>query len=255
MMRKSLLFVLCLALLFCAGFACAEDDAQEMDISDLSVEELLALREEVETRLLELGYNPYFDIQRGDKGENVTTLQEALRDLGFYSGAISGKYDNETQKAFKQFEKANGLENDGDASREDQAVLYGGSAVGKVTATPKPESKTTADPLEAIYSDYGKLDYEDYSRYPEQHYGEKVVLKGKVIQVLGDKTSGFKLRFATSGSDDIVFVVVKNKLDFNILENDRLTIYATMDGTFTYDSVLGQQITLPAAEAVEVVLK
>lgn len=255
MIRRGLLFALCVALLLCAGFACAEEVAQGVDLSALSQEELLALREEIEARLLELGYNPYYDIERGDKGENVSALQEALRDLGFYSGAISGKFDNETQKAFKQFEKANGLENDGKASKEDQAVLYGGAASGKVEATPQPKVEPTADPLEALYADYGELDYEDCSRYPERHFGEKVALRGKVVQVIGDKNSGFNLRFATSGSDNIVFVVINNQLDFNILENDRLTIYARMEGTFTYESVLGQQITLPAATADEVVLK
>ncbi len=71
----------------------------------------------------------YTTIERGNSGEAVEMLQNRLSELGYYTGKITGKMDSATQLAFKKFERANGFEANGNASPEEQQVLYSPEAV------------------------------------------------------------------------------------------------------------------------------
>ena len=231
--------------------------AEQMKLGDMSIDKLLELQALVERELQARGYVIYFDLTRGDKGEEVANLQERLKELGYYSGSISGKYDTETQKAMKQFEKANGLSSDGDASREDQVVLFSKNAVIKSVPNPVPAETAAPKPtMDPALAEYGAFVYEDCARYPEQFYFSKVVLKGTVVQVLGDRKNGFTIRLATAnGSSDIVYLLVQFDPGFNILEGDKLTVYAQMFGLKTYETIFGASVTIPMAIADKVELR
>ncbi|MDD6040158.1 MAG: peptidoglycan-binding protein [Clostridia bacterium] len=80
-------------------------------------------------------------IRKDGKGEAVTRLQTRLKELGYYTGELSGVFDDLTMAAFKMFEGRNGLNADGEASTEDQNVLFGATAIDanvQVTPTPAP---------------------------------------------------------------------------------------------------------------------
>ena len=47
----------------------------------------------------------YTGISAGASGTNVSTLQEALHELGFYDGDITGTFDTETAQAVKDFQR------------------------------------------------------------------------------------------------------------------------------------------------------
>ena len=77
---------------------------------------------------------PY--LQSGSTGKNVTVLQEALKELGFYTGAADGAYGVSTTSAVKAFQKKNGIKQDGVASPEVQKLIFEGrplNAKGKKT--------------------------------------------------------------------------------------------------------------------------
>ncbi len=255
-MKRKLIAIVCVLCTLTALFTPAFSENAEWNLSEMTIEELLALREQVDSMLEEKGYAVYFDIERGTKGEAVSNIQERLTALGYYSGKISGKFDTETQKAFKAFEKANGLDNDGMASREDQTVLFGESAVGKVVLTPQPEATAEVSASDAESEDDVDFDYEGCMRYPEDHVGETYKLKGKVEQTIGSRTDGFQLRFSVLGnSEEIIYVSVNDDPGYNILEGDWLIIDLTMTGTVTYESIWGKEITIPAATAENIELK
>ena len=50
-------------------------------------------------------------------------IQIALKDAGFYNGAIDGKIGKSTKKAIKEFQKANSLKVDGKAGKKTMGLL------------------------------------------------------------------------------------------------------------------------------------
>ena len=230
-----------------------------LNLQDMSIEELLHLQSEVQRTLADKGYVHYEELERGSKGDSVSNVQERLKELGYYQGSITGKYDSETQKAFKAFEKNNSLPNDGKATQADLIVLFSSTAVAKASSAtvekqPTAASKKKEKEVPDGYLPFSDFDYTEYFRYPEKYYGTKIVLKGKVVQVLGSRKRGYQIRLATSGSSDIVYIRVNEDPGFNILENDRLTVCAVMKNTYTYTSTFLSSVTIPSADADSIIL-
>ena len=133
--------MLATALLGSGGAALAHDDdaeqldpvvqiVSEYDNADEQLDALLELRARIDEMIAQIGSADYAPLERNDINDDVTRLQERLIELGYMTRA-NGKYDNETVKAVKQFEKVNGLENDGKASVLDQLILFSDSALTK----------------------------------------------------------------------------------------------------------------------------
>lgn len=61
--------------------------------------------------------------QLGDRGPEVTVLQERLIELGYFKGEISGYYGAMTDEAVKKFQQAKGLTPDGIVGTNTQAAL------------------------------------------------------------------------------------------------------------------------------------
>ena len=68
----------------------------------------------------------YVSMSQGASGVAVTSLQDALRELGFYTTASSGTYDAATVSAVKAFQSKNGLLQTGVASPELQKLIFTG---------------------------------------------------------------------------------------------------------------------------------
>ena len=81
----------------------------------------------------------YTTLRKGDEGPDVVTLQQALAELGYLSGAADGNFGTGTQTAVKKFQTDQGLEADGIAGKKTLEALYTKSSV-----TPIPE--TTVGP-------------------------------------------------------------------------------------------------------------
>jgi hypothetical protein len=62
----------------------------------------------------------------GSRGEDVKRLQEALNKSSSASIAVSGIFDATTEAALKEFQRLNGLMEDGQAGPITQSVLFGG---------------------------------------------------------------------------------------------------------------------------------
>ena len=92
----------------------------------------------------------YLDL--GSKGKKVETLQRRLIELGWLSGRVTGKYDEETQAAVSAFQrKTKGLWEDGIAGPDTLQALYSsnaarngsssnGSGSSGAAATSKPDT-------------------------------------------------------------------------------------------------------------------
>lgn len=225
-----------------------------LDVTTLTTEELLNLKEIIDARLIDLGIYPFIALERGDRGEEVERLQGRLMELFYLDGLATARFDSQTQLALKQFERANQLTPDGLASIEDQKLLFSSNAVAKETEAPEAIKNTaslsaTATP-DPFRSQYQTIDYEEYARFPDEHINKKVYLKGRVEQVLGSRTEGFQIRLSVlKNVKNIVFITITGDPGYNILEGDRLVVYARLAGTVSYQSIWGQTIVIPAAYA------
>lgn len=126
--------------MFKEGTQAAIRDFQE----DFGLEETGIADDETQYLLFSTLYRP---LRQGSNGEDVKQLQTRLMELGYYTGKISGNYLEGTKSAIKRMQKANQLEETGEADPETQEVLFSARAVsadeaGKPTATPEPSESS-----------------------------------------------------------------------------------------------------------------
>ena len=209
--------------------------AEEIDISGLSLDELVALQGKVNDRIAELGGEvapaeeapEYPTLQKGSKGDDVKKLQQRLKDLNYLSGSVDGSYGNGTAGAVSSFQQEAGLEATGIADEATQKALFADDA---------PKSKS-----------YMTLDYNAVARDPDAHDGDLITFKGKVLQVT-ESGSRVIFRIASKGNwDNVVYCTYTIPSGYKrILEDDKVTVYGTCTGVYTYTTVMGASVTIPA---------
>lgn len=102
-------------------------------------------------------------------------------------------------------------------------------------------------------SDYKTdLSYDELARNPQKHKGKLVSFTGSVLQTI-EGSSKVQIRLATKKNDlldayyeDIIFCEFSSSIvNGRLLEGDIITVYGECNGTKTYTSVLGNDVTLP----------
>lgn len=83
-------------------------------------------------------------LSENSKGEDVYWLQTRLKELGFYTGTVTGVYRGGTIKAVKAYQKAMGLTVDGVAGSATLSRLYSDA---KATPTPSPSPTPSPTPV------------------------------------------------------------------------------------------------------------
>lgn len=68
-------------------------------------------------------------LRKGSSGEDVRRLQERLNELGYYCGAVDGKFGDNTRRAVIAFQGAHGLKTDGIVGSQTWAALDAGADV------------------------------------------------------------------------------------------------------------------------------
>ena len=81
----------------------------------------------------------YKTLKKGDQGPDVVRLQQALAELGYLTTAADGIYGTGTMTAVKSFQSANGLDSDGIAGKQTQALLFDMTSI-------EPLERATAAP-------------------------------------------------------------------------------------------------------------
>lgn len=77
----------------------------------------------------------------GDKGDQVTLIQQKLKQYGYFSGAVDGVFGKQTYDAVVWFQRKNGLKVDGVVG-ESTAAALGVTLTGSVSAAGYNESET-----------------------------------------------------------------------------------------------------------------
>ena len=129
-----------------------------------------------------------------------------------------------------------------------------GAEVDEETFTLTPEERKAE-----FISTCQSYTYEEIARNPDTYQGKPAKLQGEVIQSMPEGDS-YTLRVnITPGqyywSDTILVTYTKQEAgESNILEDDIVTMYGTLMGTYTYESVMGASITVPllVAEYIDI---
>ena len=108
----------------------------------------------VPTTAPSVGSAPTRTLRPGDSGEDVRSVQARLQALGYYYGALDGKYGAGTEAAVYQFQLRNNIKADGKAGTVTNAILFSANAIpadststsAPATAAPATDSPATGDP-------------------------------------------------------------------------------------------------------------
>lgn len=166
-------------------------------------------------------------LEKGSKGDDVKKLQQRLKDLNYLSGGVDGSYGNGTASAVSAFQKEAGLPETGIADEATQKSLFADDA---------PKSKV-----------YTKLDYKAVARDPEAHKGDLITFQGKVLQVM-ESGSRITFRISSKGNyDNVVYCNYTAPDGYKrILEDDKVVVYGTCTGIYTYETIMGGSVTIPS---------
>ena len=123
------------------------------------------------------------------------------------------------------------------------------TACGEVVK--KEEYKLSAAEYKSLCKTYS---YNTIARNPNQYKGELGKFYGKVIQVMESEIFGlvsYTLRVALNGNyNNVILVVYVGGTDeAHILEDDYITLYGELQGTYTYETVMGNDVTIPYVDA------
>ncbi|MCL1795294.1 MAG: peptidoglycan-binding protein [Clostridia bacterium] len=117
----------------------------------------------------------------GDRGSDVTKLQQALKLVGCYSGSVDGVFGEGTERAVKKYQQSKGLSADGIAGNTTIKTLFGSSngSGNKGSATASSSSGASAS------SSVEKLDW--------TQGGRSVIPAGAFFEIK-DVRTGIKFR-------------------------------------------------------------
>ena len=108
-----------------------------------------------------------------------------------------------------------------------------------------------------------EISYDELARNADNMIGKKVAFTGEVLQVsLDAETIESEYRVSVTKdpdygwytADDVVYLFYNIEDNGRILEGDNITFYGEVVGLYTYTSVGGANITIPAVKAVYVSL-
>ncbi len=102
---------------------------------------------------------PTRTLELGDRGEDVASVQNRLKALGYYNKTVDGQYGSGTVSAVKFFQARNALTVDGKVGPRTRAVLYSNDAIAAGnggTATNPPTTEPSGVPSKTLrYGDRG----------------------------------------------------------------------------------------------------
>ena len=105
--------------------------------------------------------------------------------------------------------------------------------------------------------------YKEIARYPDTYDGKQAQFTGEVIQVmensfLGDITYTLRVDVTPTsyGYTDTIYVTYDAPEGAaRLLEYDIVTMYGTLRGTVTYETILGASVTIPSFDAAYITIQ
>ena len=123
----------------------------------------------------------------GAKGDEVTRMQQRLKDLGYLSSKVDGQFGGGTKRAVISFQRRNGLKTDGVAGESTLAKLYAEDAVAA------PENSEPVDVLADVVPMLVNNDHPvDEYFVPAELVELRDILDKKLVKIKYKKTRGVR---------------------------------------------------------------
>ena len=123
----------------------------------------------------------------GAKGDEVTRLQQRLKDLGYLSSKVDGQFGGGTKRAVISFQRRNGLKTDGVAGETTLAKLYAEDAVA---------APANSEPVDVLAGDVPMLVNNDHPVdeffVPADLVELRDILDKKLVKIKYKKTRGVR---------------------------------------------------------------
>ncbi len=110
----------------------------------------------------------------------------------------------------------------------------------------------TAEEIKAeLIKECEAYSYQEIARNPDKYKGKKAKFTGKIMQVMEDgNTCAYRINITrgTYSWDDTIYALYtrQDSSESRILEDDIVTLYGTLAGNYTYETVMGAEMTIPA---------
>lgn len=119
-----------------------------------------------------------------------------------------------------------------------------------ITNTAKTSSSTTTTPVESE-SDYKAsckaISFKELEKNPDGHAGERVKYVGEVVQIMENYGVSSIRMDVGSNFGDTIYVSYPGTT--SAVEGSTITVYGVVDGSYTYTSQAGWDISLPKVSA------
>lgn len=133
------------------------------------------------------------------------------------------------------------------------AAIYFIGVVGGVGIAIDQTSSTPDYNVDEVKSDAQTVDYDELLRNIEDYEGASVEYRGQVMQVIDRDGDQYILRVAVTresfGWDDDVYISWEGE---RVLEEDIIRFWGVVEGPITYETVLGNERTIPEITAVDI---
>ena len=112
------------------------------------------------------------------------------------------------------------------------------------------ESETLLSRDKSTYTN--DITYDMLARTPDKYIDCPIKFTGTITQIIGshDEYNCFRMNVDDNTNYNLLVICPEKILDFNLLVDDNITIYGGFLGLFTYETVLGDELTVPCVEAV-----
>jgi len=183
----------------------------------------------------------------------ASEAQESLKTLGAEKESLAAVLES-VSKEYSAY-KESMAEYEGLAAAEAEARKIEAELIAESKAKEEEESRAAEqaerEAKEKAGYDTG-ISYSQLARTPDEYKGQKVKIKGQILQVLeGGKNNQLRLAVHKSSygwydTDEVLYCEYKTAIiPYRLLDNDIITIYGTAEGLFSYEAVNGATITLP----------
>ncbi len=240
--KKVWFWIVAIFIILVIAAAVSSDDSEETkEATAQEVEESAVSEQAIETESAETGEEPEAEPKVVSISAEYYGPTEEGTVLGEnkYDFVVTAVYDDDSTKIVE------------DWSVEKTKTLKAGHvstiAISYEDVSCKVKVECTTISEEVYKEQCQEIAYKDLARNPDEYAGELIKISGEVVQVL-EEGSELTLRVATADYyEDIVMVSYTYKEgESRILEDDMITIWGTYYGTYTYESVLGGNVTVPA---------